>query len=266
MDAVNSCYVCAEMYREAKHKKSASEKLAALLGVKSVESESGFIYHLAHIPRTAVQWRMLVMVSRDPTTNQVLYHTNIFTLDYMLRYSCKHKMQYSYSSECLLITKEMIAFLKAHYISDVRLPRTNDTIGAQASITYVLGSNKVNMNFPIVPDSSLSKSHTVLLIKQCRLHYFCGSVDDVRELFESKELELKLKLKFIRKGKGGRRNGLCRTEVKEVSVPSFRLDKLKFRDFNALEDHTYDGMVSMIDFYFLNRKMVPFGSSTVHRT
>ena len=100
-----------------------------------------FNYHLAHIPRTAVQWRMLVM---------------------------------------------------AHYISDVKLPRSHELYGAQGCISYTLGRRKSNLMFKIVPDSTLSDRHSVCLVRQCRIHYMCGSVDDVRELFESKDIQMKL--------------------------------------------------------------------------
>ena len=180
-----------------------------------------FNYHLAHIPRTAVQWRMLVM---------------------------------------------------AHYISDVKLPRSHELYGAQGCISYTLGRRKSNLMFKIVPDSTLSDRHSVCLVRQCRIHYMCGSVDDVRELFESKDIQMKLTFTKKRKrsqkneddGIGGRylrhlqmlrkrqnkddnSNDVEQSGFHEVALRSIRLDKLKFRDFNALEDHTYDGYFNIND-------------------
>jgi hypothetical protein len=115
----------------------------------------------------------------------------------------------------------------------------------------------------------------VVLIKHCRLHYFCGSVDDVRSFFEAKIIELKLGLRVQRKGgaKGGQqpsrrqsppggndklsrrqsndkqqgKHQVASVATEEMSLPSLKLDQLKFRDENALEDHDYDGVFNVHD-------------------
>ena len=180
-----------------------------------------YIYHLAHIPRTAVQWRMLVM---------------------------------------------------AHYISDIKLPRSHELYGAEGCISYTLGRRKSNLIFRVVPDNSLSERHSVCWVRQCRIHYMCGSVEDVRELFESKDIQMKLMFTKGNKlnkdneddGIGGRylrhlqmlRERLDKDSnskeaqqggLHEIALRSIRLDKLKFRDMNALEDHTYDGYFNVDD-------------------
>ena len=161
----------------------------------------------------------------------------------------------------------------AHYISDVRLPGSHELYGAIGCISYTLGHKKSNLKFKVVPDNTLSDRHSVCLVRQCRIHYMCGSVDDVRELFGSKDVEMKLSFTKSNKkesrnneddGIGGRylRHSQLlhdrlnkdvsgdeteKSKCNDLTLRTIRLDKLKFRDMNALEDHTYDGYFNIDD-------------------
>ena len=162
----------------------------------------------------------------------------------------------------------------AHYISDIKLPRSHDLYGAEGCISYTLGHRRSNLMFRVVSDNTVSEMHSVCIVKQCRLHYMCGSVDDVRELFGSKDIDLKISFTKRKKrnendddddGIGGRylrhtrmlheilnnrRDDKGKVENSgshEVALRKIRLDRLKFRDMNALEDHTYDGYFDIND-------------------
>ena len=143
----------------------------------------------------------------------------------------------------------------AHYISDVRLPGSHELYGAIGCISYTLGHKKSNLKFKVVPDNTLSDRHSVCLVRQCRIHYMCGSVDDVRELFGSKDVEMKLSFTKSNKkesrnneddGIGGRylRHSQLlhdrlnkdvsgdeteKSKCNDLTLRTIRLDKLKFR-------------------------------------
>lgn len=86
----------------------------------------------------------------------------------------------------------------------------------------------------------------VITIKQCRLHYLCATVEATRSFFNEKNIILTLTIKKQKKvtqqssssgfpvKKSTEDSAEELVTVREVTLPSVKLNRLKFRDENML--------------------------------
>jgi hypothetical protein len=79
-------------------------------------------------------------------------------------------------------------FIMAHMLTDLRVESAESLNGGYASIAYNLGNSVHTMPFKYEIDSS--SAHSLIWVRQCKLHYVCGTVKDAKELFAEKLTEL----------------------------------------------------------------------------
>jgi len=83
-------------------------------------------------------------------------------------------------------------FVMVHYIADLKLPSSHALNGSIGCIAYSMGQSKITMPFKNVQEGGEYADNPLVWVKQCRMHYLCGRMQDVKSLFREKTIEMQL--------------------------------------------------------------------------